>query len=202
MILWSIQPESVYTEVLKYGYCLSKKSKSDFLLDELTIPVEQQTFTRAYDWYIDEMEKRITKPTDYIIELPWWAYYRLNGSSNLKLEDVDHLDNPGSTMVALKLNVPDSEVLLSDLDLWHIVLNNGYIPDSITTDAFSNNILNHSSKTVDDNAIIDSWCRIFDIGECKNDSVTSCTDIQATFWVLKREYIVEAIRFVVRGTVD
>lgn len=199
MILWSIQPESVYAEVLKYGYCLSKKSKSDFLLNELTIPVEQQTFTRAYDWYIAEMEKRITKPIDYIIELPWWAYYRLNGSSNLKLEDVDHLDNPGSTMVALKLNVPDSEVLLSDLDLWHIVLNNGYIPDTIVTDTSLDNNLSHLSKIVDNESIRNSWTRIFDIEDYKNGLVTSCSDIQATFWVLKREYIVEAITFVVKG---
>lgn len=198
MILWSIQPESVYTEVLKYGYCLSKKSKSGFLLDELTRPVEQRIFTRAYDWYIAEMEKRITKPAEYIIELPWWAYYRLNGSSNLKLEDVDHLDNPGSTMTALKLNVPDSEILLSDLDLWHIVLNNGYIPDAIVTDISLDNNLSHLSKIVDNESIRNSWPRIFDIEDYKNGLVTSCSDIQATFWVLKREYIVEAITFVVK----
>lgn len=76
----------------------------------------------AYDWMRVQMHKRIA---GYGGRYPWWAWHTVYGRRKVDLRDRNffHWKGAHDYRLRLELNVPDGEVLLSDYDHWHAVLN-------------------------------------------------------------------------------
>lgn len=192
MRLWTIQPKEVYEEVIRNGYCVTDPSKTEW--------IEVEQFRKAYDWLIQEMVKVVPKPCEIEVTYPWWAYYKMDGKTDLTLSDINFLDEPGTVMMALELEVPDNEVLLSDLDAWHFVLNDMWIDDSTDEDSWNKCLEYFDSLPIEvaEEVKIKSWDKVFDLTPIVTDWKTNGQDIQATFWVLRKEYVVSATEFVVQ----
>lgn len=77
------------------------------------------------------MKKRIGPPPAGARYLAW-AWYAQNGKHNkpdLRSERWGY--GPGNEQYAcIELEIPDDLALLSDFDVWHIVLNNGLISET------------------------------------------------------------------------
>lgn len=186
MKLWSIQTEDVYNKVMSDGYCIVDRNKSECLYADNKI---DEQFDRSYNWLVEKMTEKIGKPENVV--LPWWAYYKSCGVRDLTLKDLQYFGTPGKEYMLLELEVPDNEVVLSDLDAWHFVLNNWWLDGSLNEEEWDKNNEWIESLSPEERQKVktESWNDIFDIEPFENDWMAKGQSVQATFWILRKEYI-------------
>ena len=104
MIIWTIQPYSVYQQLESKGqfYCDPEKSEN----------LKENNFQVAYNWMIKQMKRRqILPPKD--VKVPLWAWYR---------RDYKHVRpdfrwvRDSEIEVCMEINIPEEKVLLSDFE--------------------------------------------------------------------------------------
>lgn len=185
MILWTIQPEDVYQEIQDTGvyHCDISRGAMPELLPE-------------YDWLVEQMKKRIGMPPEGVT-YPVWAWYQWEGKRkkpDLRRERWE-CGLRGDIYYRLTIEIPDEQVLLSDFDMWSIILLHGLLS---TTEAENtqlekryNALAPEEQKSMRDK----NWEGVFDISPLHNEWMTRGESIQATFWELRREQIKEARSF-------
>lgn len=149
-------PEVLKELVLKREVRFNYKAKEEY-----------PEFQRSYDW--------LNRTLGYGNN-PIWAWYQLDDSFEDYYKWLLTTSCKGEE-VFLILNVPESEVTLSDFNAWHYVLNNWYLPEDVNSEE---DLDGWSQEEIEE-----SWIRVFNLHD---------TFIQATFPVLKAEYVKE-IRF-------
>lgn len=185
MKLWTIQPKEVLEIVERKGVFYNSKERSDNWAD----------FKNAYLWMVEEMTKRnILAPEN--CDLPLWAWHTTDWHHDCPDFEYMNYSNNGN-QVCLEVEVPDEEVLLSDYDTWHYVLNNMYFEDSKTEEEWEKfraefELLDSDSKR---RVTIKSWQKVFNTRAEKTEWYSVGRNIQATFWKLKKDYIVKVINF-------
>lgn len=201
MILYSTQDYFIFESLLKGE---THRARSP-LLNVDDPDIVDDMFVRSYDWLADRMEEKIgPRPSTDVY--PIWAYYQWYGPDKKKPDlrytgtrcFADH-----RTCALMTLEVPDDEVLLSEYDAWHFVLNGSYLGDEKRSDEIWD--FKRESKFRDyneypnwlKNEIEQSWLTVFDFK--KSRELLEFTEdqqvIQATFWELKPEYLREAVKF-------
>ena len=132
MYLWSIQEEAVWQEIQETGIYRCDPYKSDLLqpMDKALIGKKlEPQFEAAYEWLAEQMEKRVgPRPED--VRFPVWAWYMFDGKRKSDLRKERWMGKGGEHMLCLELEVPDDQVLLSDYEEWHAVLNRWTITDT------------------------------------------------------------------------
>jgi hypothetical protein len=127
-----------------------------------------------------------------------WTWYQWDGARKKPdLRCRGHL-SPGERAVRLELECSADQALLSDFSLWHYVLNYWYLPSSEAEgDVFESELADHGlsfyrQKPVPHDtyhrAIVESWDRVFDLGET----------IQATLWQITIDQVRECHCFTAR----
>lgn len=115
MRIWTIQPIELYNKLLD-----EKVIHCDF---SQTPYAQDKEFKTAYEWMAAQMKNKIGKSPDGV-EYPIWGWYRFKWSnSKPDLRSIEFRGFQGE-MVCIELEIPDQKVLLSDEELWHLVLNN------------------------------------------------------------------------------
>ena len=177
MILWTIQHREAYEEMLRTGVL---RANSAHIFDEF--------FRESYEWMAEQMKKRIGNPPEGV-ELPIWAWYQWEGKRKRPdMRSHGRSSDRGVPIVLLTMDVPENQVLLSDFDYWHVVLNDG-----------------HLIFPYDENAVYskeerrESWEKIFDY-ECSFEEEESGIGLstQATLWEIKADWILKAEHFKTR----
>ncbi len=172
----------VYKALLKNG-CFVPEGTHVFMKED---------FLPAYDWLCEQMKLRLPN-TPENAKYPIWAWYQWEGIRKRLDMRTSHkaVSPPGTPIVLLTLEVPDDEVLLSDFDMWHSTLGNHYLA-----------LTEEEDIAIGDNATAEqkrkSWERIFNL-DIDNDYCTypiNQKSIQATFWILKKEYVKKAEFFI------
>ncbi|GHU77445.1 hypothetical protein AGMMS49992_25300 [Clostridia bacterium] len=183
--LWTIQDKAAYDDFLNKGVLQCHPS--------LAMWLNEESFKRSYDWLVTQMCKRIDSPPEGV-SYPIWAWYLIHGQ-NVKpdLRRYEFRNYVGENYI-IEAEIPDSEVLLSDEEMWHIVLNNGYFSVyereaewSADYDWFDSLPLEEQSSVK-----LSSWERIFDQTYCP------WMHVQASFWSLRKENVVSVRRFLGR----
>jgi len=180
MQLWTIQTEEAWRALNQRGYLRCRRNDAD------------RDFLPAYDWMVSQMLTRIGQPAKRV-SLPIWAWYQYDNHRQ-KRPDLRHstLLPPGTRGHRIEFTIPDHDVLLSDFELWHYVLNYWYLPQSERdADEFS---ARHESlrcswsnpphKQRVNDMIRTSWDRIFDL-TWSNEYIAATRmnkSIQATLW--------------------
>lgn len=187
MRVWTIQPVEV----------LERVEAEQVLYADPTYILEE--FRHAYDWMHVQMERRIP---GYQGHYPWWGWH----SPRPDLRRSGHLPR-GSRGVRLELELDPHEVLLSDFDAWHAVLNQGYLALSEEEDEawyrqFEAAVPERWAWPLPEpwrSAILFSWERIFDL------KVLAASEywrgehyIQATFEALRLADVRKCTPFVAR----
>ena len=112
----------------------------------------------------------------------------------------------------MEIEVPDNDVLLSDFSNWHCVLNGGPLSDWKKIfkeiewqDKEAGRVLKFAEYPEDiQKEIVKSWEAVFDLD--RRDKELGRThkrnrSIQATLWILKKEYIISVELLERRGDV-
>ena len=189
MILWTIQSLSAWEILQSRGFLQARR------------PYVEKLFRLAYRWMQGQMRKRLWPPPSSAC-FPLWAWFQWQGS-NKKRPDLrfsGHLPR-GDTGVLIEFHADAAEVILSDFELWHYVLNYWHLPNSIADEARFDAILaslaanTPSEVTIRNRSfhsdIQKSWERIFNIQWSKPDIASEFTEkqIQATLWRLNRNKV-------------
>lgn len=186
MRLYSIQTLEAYNSLIENGVLLGS--------DKYIWP----EFKSSYDWLVQQMKLKIGGK-EYINQYPIWAWFQYHDSIKRKpdLRSTSHLEK-GTLGVRIEFEKPDNQVLLSDFNDWHCVLN--YWPH-IEDDKHFDKLLKDNNVKFGDvenytpeihKFIQDSWQNIFDLTNIENRS------IQATMWNIKKEEIIKVDYFKAR----
>ena len=195
--LWTIQPLSIYEDLLKHGEVSTFGSE---------IANDDPKHLLGYQWIINQMNKRIglsPSPGQY----PIWAWYQWIDHYQAKPDmRIYHLPK-GEKHVRLTLEIPLSELLLSDFIEWNNVFSYqtavmgdlDYIK-SIPEDELQ--YLNEADDLFPDlpkphqDFIVRSWENIFIPATDKlfqhiliDQQPWHDKRIQATFWTLKLSHV-------------
>lgn len=186
MRLWMIAERAVWERLQRDG-CLRvdpARTEHDFRL--------------AYDWMRRQMALRIP---GYRGGYPWWAWIQWDPARarpDLRARE-NHYFAPGTPCVRLELELPDAEVLASDFDLWHCVLNNSYLGWSEAEDQWWN-CLPAAERSRE--ALERSWERIFALDHPQADpawlGTVRAERIQGVFEMLRARDVVRVTAFVSR----
>ncbi|GAB6991809.1 DUF3841 domain-containing protein [Paenibacillus pini] len=130
---WTNQTIEAWEQARENGYLIGN---SDFIWEEIR---------KEYHWMMRQMKKRMTQ---YSGEFPIWLW-----TEKPDLRRVGHF-NGGTHAVSLEIEIPNEQVLLSDFDAWHCVLNDSFLAlDEMEWEAFYRKELKMSKE--------ESWERIF-----------------------------------------
>ena len=157
-----------------------------------------------YDWMANQMRKRIGEPPFPEIKYPVWVWLQYNSRKDpvppMSPKDIHPEENEA---VMLELEVPDDEVLLSDLDLWLLPLNSWSISGKREDKLLYKELGEyenthgkcyqmHEYPPTIRQKILDSWERVFDLDIHDRYIATSKRQnrsIQGTIWYLREEWI-------------
>lgn len=189
MRLWTIQPPEVVDII---------NTTEQFTCDT-TLSENYKDFHDAYHWLVNEMDKRnITHPQH--LTLPLWAWHTRNAKHKKPDFRYMGLGVRGTRYACIEFEIPDNQVLLSDYDKWHNVLNKSWYDDSTNESEFDE--LQAWFDTLEPQErhklTIDSWQKIFDTTYRKSQWDSNGEYIQATFWVLEKSMIRDIKYFIAK----
>ena len=184
MKLWTIQPVEVIDILNRDGIFRCNPLLSDNYCC--------RCFKDAYDWLVEEMDKRDIPHPDGLT-IPIWAWYERNRKHKKPDLRESGYTTRGEKCVCIELEIQDNMVLLSDFDKWHSVLNNFFVSDAETDEEFDKEFDLYESLTTEGKKkmCVDSWQKIFDIS--KGYGYT-----QATFWEIRKEMVKKVVYFTAR----
>ena len=192
MIMYSTISEEEYNILLKKGHLECNPNLAEFPADSKEIQI-------AYKYMSDKLRERYPSNLVY----PRWAWTLWEGESVEKQPDVFFASRPNTTYFRLKLEI--SDYLLSDFDAWHSCLN--LMPMVYTEEEWDEFFywleiahLFHSDIFFREdvyslylrNKVIQSWDKIFDLSAKSDFALPKEKSIQAVFWSIKKENILEA----------
>jgi len=202
--LWTIQHYQAYKNLLQKG---------SLTADEAHCWCDEDS--QAYAWMAKKMKHRgLVPPSE--VQYPIWAWFQWEGKRKKRDMRESGYSKRGDTMVQLTIEIDDDAILLSDFDLFHYVLNGWYLPkDEKDQKAFEKAYMALGFKWHDlSNFHIESqqmkalrikieksWSRIFDLEQDDNAYINGYNakkSIQATFWALKREQVIQAEPFIAK----
>lgn len=191
MQLVTIQSKAAYDELCATGVLKCNPELAKWLCED--------NFRTSYDWLVQQMKQRIGEPPQEIV-YPIWAWYRLDGKpAKLDLRK-KVFNNYCGEYYALTVEIPDEQVLLSDEENWHYVLNNWYLCESNDEDEYDKAYAYIESLPLEEKQKVKevSWEKIFNIELFENDWRRQGYYVQATFWELRKEYVISARKFIGR----
>lgn len=205
MILYTIQPICVYEAICREGEFHSFPIDSPD--SELNNWSETFKFKVAYDWVVSQMDRRgLMRPIPN--SYPVWAYFSVCGTKKPRPDlRYYHFKSVAKEkrLTLLTLNIPDNEVMLFDYDLWSVCFSYSYIGTVRASEEFERKCKRHgvslygSSPLPDPlhSELLKSWEILLDLERVRQLTRTRKENhtVQATFWNLKAEYIVDAIEF-------
>ena len=176
MIMWTIQPYSVYQQLVKNGcfYCNPNKSAN----------WKDTDFRLAYQWMIKQLKAKVDLPYKQITT-PLWAWYR---SSNYHHQRPDfRWTRDYADEVCIEFEIPEKEVLLSDFEAWHFVLNNWYYSSATSEKEWEQDEkwFDNLSKREQQRIKEESWQRIFNITPQHGEWTRNGEIVQGCFWPLQ-----------------
>ena len=203
MVIWSILTQQAWEE-------LQRKDRL-----RATTRHAEQDYIAAYVWMARQMERRLTVPRPSRDAMPVWAWWQWWGDRRRPDLRASGYLPKGAQGIRVELRVKDDQVLLSDFELWHYVLNYWYLPKTEKDgEAFEKQLTRAGLSLVGCShqkplphavfrrQIESSWERIFDLSwtDPGHKIVPSAKNraIQGTMWELLLEDVVESKEFTAR----
>lgn len=185
MILWTIQPLHIWQQVENDGI---------YTCDPGLFSMPE--FKTQYEWLAKEMSARIGPPPK-AVKYPVWAWYMQEGKRDKPdLRKARWSYGPGDEdYICIELDVPDEEVVLSDFDLWSIVLLHALISENEEDAAILESCYESLPANQKEEYKRKNWDQIFEIKPFHNEWITRGEWVQATFWQLKKEYVRNVVHF-------
>ena len=180
MRLWTIQPVCVVDTLNSEGVFRCNTNLSENYKD----------FHDAYLWLANEMDKRnILHPKD--LKLPLWAWHTRNWEHKKPDFRTSGLGCRGERYACIEFEIPDNDVLLSDYENWHYVLNKCWLDNSKNEDDWDrlHEWFDRLPYNRQEKLMVESWQKIFDVTPYHDDWISRGAYIQATFWELRKDMV-------------
>lgn len=188
MKLWTMQPIKVWEKIEKDGvfHCDEKLSENN------------EDFKESYAWMVEQMDKRMKHPNKCV--LPVWAWHTYNWENKKPDLRESGFGNPKERCVCLELEIPDEEVLLSDFNAWHYVLNHSWFDDSKNEEEWDklHEWFDNLPGEEREKLRIESWQKIFNVEPYEDEWSTNGRYVQAVFWELKKDHVKKVQFFTAR----
>lgn len=186
MKLWTIQYPEAYKDLCEKGVL----RVPDDMVDSY--------WKRSYDWLVSEMIKKIGNPPDGV-HYPLWAWHTLDGKRKKPDLRMGGYAKRGEKQILIEFEIPDDKVVLTDFAAWHYVLNDLWFDDPVDDNDWEENQkwFDKLPQAEQQQLKIQSWQKVFDISS-NNKFLQRGYDIQATFWELKKEWIVSVREFIAK----
>jgi hypothetical protein len=191
MRLVTVQDKAAYDDLCATGVLRCKLELAEWLCED--------EFRRSYDWLAEQMKRRVGDPPDGVT-YPIWAWHTLDGKpAKVDLRRTEFNNYRGENCI-LTVEIPDEQVLLSDEENWHYVLNDWYLSEDNSEAEHEKTELWFDSLSPSERLEVkqNSWERIFNVDTFENEWRRSGCFVQATFWELRMEQVISARRFVGR----
>lgn len=168
MRLWTIQPVAIWELIQREG---------SYRCDP-ALAIDGKDWPDSYDWMAGQMCARIGPPPPGV-RWPAWAWEK---KPDLRKSIGRNNTDP---YARLTLEVPESDVILSEFEDWHFVLMDSYLA------------LTEAESNANENATLEereaSWERIFDLDYVRDawqgGGGREERRVQATLWELRREHV-------------
>lgn len=176
MILWTTQPASALEQIEKTGVFRCDPSRSF----NLTKP---DSLKKPYEWLTGKMRERIGDPPRGVVS-PIWAWYIWDYEHRCPEPDSPAFLLRSEEKVLLTLDVPESELVLTDFDAWHGVMMGGYVSGARTMEECEREAsrLDDLDGAALEEAIRRSWDNVFLTDVVRADGIVRGRYVQATFW--------------------
>ncbi len=179
MLLWTIQPEEVWR-------ILRRESVYRCNPDKATHLNNGWDFDASYDWMVAQMEKRIGKRSDGVT-YPIWAWHTYNWKHKKPDLRTAWFRGRYGVQTCIEIEVPDKDVLLSDEENWHYVLNDWYFSKAKSKEDYNSDEAEYDAMSEDEQLKMKekSWERIFDVDPIETEWHRQGCYVQAVFWELR-----------------
>lgn len=181
----SFQDPRILSEINANGFAVCHVPK---------MAVADEVYMDAYNWMVGKMKKRIGSPKINGVEYPIWGWAN-HGNRKKEIKPYE-FDSNLDELAVINMDIPENELLLSDFDLWHYVLNKSSIyPHNSSLGKLKREAKKYGYRFWDfpiglQNRVMESWELIFDLNKrLKLWPQKQNRWIQATFWQIKREWI-------------
>lgn len=187
MIVWSVQPKSVLADLEQYGTIRCDLSRS-FNLSKT------DSLKQPYQWLMKKMEERIGKRPEGVF-YPIWAWHTWDFERKAPPSDSAAFLERTEDKVAFTLDIPKKEVVLTDFDAWQYVLNGWLL--TLTLSDQKQRALETYLDTLNEKQWVEtieaSWNLVFLTDPVCTPEYHRGKYVQATFWELKKEYIINKV---------
>lgn len=145
----------------------------------------------AYKWLAKTMAIYIPKPKGVIYPIWAWKLYEGKDKPDRRKRIFRNRVNEYGHEALIYLEVPDDEVLLTNFDMWELALCGVYLSDK------EGNEEDKESEWYDN--LSDRKQKVYNHATWKsmiaydNTNTSNWDTIQATFWVLKKEYVKKVV---------
>jgi hypothetical protein len=187
MVLWTIRV-AAEVEILK--------RRGRLIASNQWIP---RGYDQAYRWMANQLSVRVGPPPAGC-HYPLWAWYQWAGACRPRpdLRTRAHLPK-GQRGVRITFEADPAQILLSDFDGWHAVLNHHYLPKNDSDaavfeqklESVGNQCMNEIKLEIEQ-----SWQCIFDLGQSSKNAAK--LSIQAVLWELRLAQVREMYFFTAR----
>lgn len=189
MRLWTIQTRELFDTLMRQEYVYCDR-----------IGYYNENNPEAYQWMCEQMRQRIGEPPLPEIKYPLWAYYQYNCRKDRQPKY--ELGSEEKEGVYMEIDLPESDVLLSDLSSWTFAALNGWHwgknkrlerrIDALRAEAGGYIAFEDYPEDIKED-IKASWVSFFDpmppvSGYMQTMRRNRC--IQGTFWMLRKEQVV------------
>ncbi|MCR4694372.1 MAG: DUF3841 domain-containing protein [Pseudobutyrivibrio sp.] len=178
MKIWTIQPFSMFEELNEKGLVACDPDRSFNLK-------KSDSLKPYYGWLIDQMESRIG-PRPEGVSYPIWAWHTWKGERVCPDPNSSAFLKRNEKKVLLTLDISQDRFVLTDFDLWQIVMMNGMIIDPSLSEEDGEKELDRLDTLEPAQyakELKESWTHVFDISRAQY--------VQATFWQIKKDDVLE-----------
>jgi len=128
MRVWHICDVEVSEIFKKQGYLNCGNLDNKLFNDDRVEGGIDYTIKNCYDYMANKLLKKCPNKPKQALDYPVWVWYKYSNDSNIyEAPLIEEYDEYEKHQVRITLEISEELVLLSDYDLWHIPLNNGFV---------------------------------------------------------------------------
>ena len=188
MIVWTTQPASALEQLEASGVYRCDPGKSF----NLTKP---DSLKKPYRWLTERMRGKLGAPPEGVTS-PIWAWHTWDFERRCPDPDSPAFLLRSEEKALFTLDIPESELVLTDFDAWQGVMMGAYVSGARTQaecDAEAERLDELEGEALDEAARA-SWDNVFLTDPIRDGALVRGRYVQATFWEIKTGYIREVRR--------
>lgn len=176
MLVYTQQPFSVWQQVYLTGVYYPMPGHESLMKNI------DNNWKLAYNWMTNQLASQVSKPKKATLPIWWWPITK------------NYFPKCDPSNVTILAEIPKTELLASNFELWHFVLNRFYLHSNQneTEDEWNQteNQFDSLPAKKQHQLMLQSWQHIFDLKECHDYH-----DIQLVSWNIQSKHVFRVLNY-------